>query len=231
MAAAIAPAAMVAGPAPAVAGGLVHAPLAPIVHSTSSNWSGYASTSGPFRSVSATWVQPTGTCTSRATYSSFWVGIDGDGSNSVEQTGSEVDCAGGRPKYYSWYEMYPAFPVNYSDPVHPGDVFKASVTASGTSFVLTLSDTTQGWSHTQNQTSAIAQKFSAEIIAEAPSSGTGVLPLTNFGTVKFSSAQANGVAIGSLAPDRITMASGGHVKAKPSLLSGGQNFSVVWHHT
>jgi hypothetical protein len=65
------------------------------VNSTSSNWSGYAVTSGrPYSSVTASWVQPTGSCTSQTTYSSFWIGIDGDGSNSVEQTGSEVDWGG-----------------------------------------------------------------------------------------------------------------------------------------
>jgi hypothetical protein len=48
----------------------------------------------------------------------------------------------------------------------------------------------EDWSHTQNKTSSSAKKHSAEIIAEAPSSGSGVLPLTNFGTVQFMSALA-----------------------------------------
>src|SRR5438105_2174985 len=70
-----------------------------VLHSTSGNWSGYAATGGGFTSVSASWVQPAVSCTSKTTYSSFWVGIDGDGSNSVEQTGSEADCSGGRAVY------------------------------------------------------------------------------------------------------------------------------------
>jgi hypothetical protein len=172
-----------------------------------------------------------GTCTSAATYASFWVGIDGDGSNTVEQTGSEVDCAGGRPQYFAWYEMFPAFPVNYTNTVKAGDSLHASVTASGTTFTLKISDTTQGWTHTQHKTLSSAHKHSAEVIAEAPSSGGGVLPLTNFGTVKFTSALANGTSIGTHSPDRITMVSGSTVKAKPSKLTSGQNFSVVWHHS
>jgi hypothetical protein len=217
--------------ASATTGVLAHAALQRIAYATSTNWSGYASTHGPFQSVSASWVQPTGTCTSKTTYAAFWVGLDGDGSNTVEQTGSEVDCSGGSPVYYAWYEMYPAFPVNYTNVVEPGDHFSASVTVSGTSFALTITDTTEGWSHTQNKTSSTAKKHSAEIIAEAPSSGSGVLPLTKFGTVQFMSALADGVAIGTLSPVRITMASAGHTKAKPSALSGGENFSVVWHHS
>jgi hypothetical protein len=230
----LAPAALLIPPASAAAGAtaaVIRTPLVRVVNATSSNWSGYATTRGPFSSVSASWVQPTGTCTSAATYAAFWVGIDGDGSNSVEQTGSDVDCHGGVPSYYAWYEMYPAFPVNYSDQVRPGDVFTASVTDSGSTFVLKISDTTQGWTHSQTKSSGTAKKHSAEIIAEAPSSGTGVLPLTKFGTVKFTSALANGAAIGTLSPQSITMVtSTGTVKAKPSALANGKNFSVTWHH-
>src|SRR5947209_8132214 len=56
----------------------------------SSNWSGYAATSGTYTSVSASWTEPTGHCSSGSQYSSFWVGLDGYNSGSVEQTGSEV---------------------------------------------------------------------------------------------------------------------------------------------
>src|ERR1035438_10402374 len=61
---------------------------------TSTNWSGYAATTGTYTSVSASWTQPKGTCTSGDQYAAFWVGLDGYSSSSVEQTGSEVDCVG-----------------------------------------------------------------------------------------------------------------------------------------
>ncbi|MGK4585481.1 G1 family glutamic endopeptidase [Kitasatospora sp. HPMI-4] len=234
-----------AAPALAVSGSLpLQAPMAATArphvgphggglrNSTSGNWSGYAATGSKFTSVTASWVQPAGKCTSATTYSSFWIGLDGDGSNSVEQTGSEVDCSGGSPQYYSWYEMYPAYPVNFSNTVRAGDHFTAGVTTNGSgSFTLTLSDTTQGWSHTVNSTLKSAALASAEVIAEAPSSSTGVLPLTDFGTAAFTSATANGQSIGNFSPDRITMASGSTTKATTSALSGGQNFSVTWNHS
>jgi hypothetical protein len=208
-----------------------HTTLERLTSTQSFNWSGYASTSGPFTSVSASWVQPAGTCTSKPTYSSFWVGIDGDGSGSVEQTGSEVDCAGGTPKYYAWYEMYPALPVNFSNVVKPGDHFSASVTTHGTVFTLVIKDTSEHWSHTLNKSSTIAVDASAEIIAEAPSDGGTTLPLTDFGTVRFTAAEANGKSIAKQSPDQITMVTeGGKVMAKPSALSG-DDFSVVWHHS
>ncbi len=204
----------------------------------STNWSGFAASkqaADTFTSVSASWVQPTGTCTgSKTTAAAFWVGLDGyrENSPSVEQTGSDVDCDGGSPVYYAWYEMYPAGSVDYSNLVKPGDVFTASVTASGTSFAITIKDTTQGWTHTQNKTSGSAKQNSAEVIAEAPSDEVGVLPLTDFGTVHFTSAMADGVDIGTYKPAKITMAtSGGKVEAQPSVLSSGENFSVAWKST
>ena len=233
LAIAVVPATLLAIAPPAVAGGPVKVSLLSVRNGTSTNWSGYASTSGPFTSVSASWAQPSGTCTSQTTYSAFWVGLDGDGSNTVEQTGSEVDCSGGSPVYYAWYEMYPKLPVNFSNPVDPGDTFKASVTASGSKFTLTISDTTKGWKQTESQTSSTAKKYSAEVIAEAPccTAGGGILPLTDFGTVNFTSAKVNGSAIGNSSPEKIKIESGSVVKAKPSKLSAGEDFSVVWHHS
>jgi hypothetical protein len=216
----------------------VHAPLmvtSPDAFSatdaTSLNWAGYASTAGPFRSVSATWVQPQATCTTALTYSAFWVGLDGDGSNSVEQTGSEVDCVSGIAHYYSWYEMYPKYPVNFANAVHPGDVLHGSVVAgAGGAFTLVLSDRTVGWTRTVHATYALAKLRSAEIIAEAPSSSLQVLKLTDFHTALFSSAKANGEAIGLDSPIPINMASESTIKAATSPLSGGQNFEVIWKH-
>jgi hypothetical protein len=204
-----------------------------ITRSTSTNWSGYAATGTRFTSASATWKQPTASCTSATTYSSFWVGLDGDTSNTVEQTGTDADCSGGSPVYYAWYEMYPRFPVNLSLAIHPGDTMHASVTTNGKgTFTLTIADTTTGRSFTTSQKLKRAKLSSAEVIAEAPSGSGGVLPLTNFGTVDFSTAMANGQAIGTFSPDRITMtAPDGTVKASPSSLSNGTAFSIAWKHS
>ena len=202
-------------------------------HATSTNWSGYAVHGGTYTSVSASWVEPTGHCSSGHQYSSFWVGLDGYGSSTVEQTGSEVDCSAGTPRYYSWYEMYPKFPVNFTNPVSPGDHFTGSVTYNGGgNFTLTLSDTTKGWTHTEHKSLASARRSSAEVIIEAPSSSGGVLPLADFGTVNLSSAMVDGSAIGSHNPTKITMVtSGGTPKDSVSSLSGGANFSATWLHS
>ncbi|HEY9244374.1 MAG TPA: G1 family glutamic endopeptidase [Streptosporangiaceae bacterium] len=199
---------------------------------SSTNWSGYAATGRTFTSVSASWTEPTGTCSGSAKYSSFWVGLDGYNSSSVEQTGSEVDCSGSTPEYYSWYEMYPAYPVNFSNTVRPGDHFQGSVTYNGSgNYTLVLSDTTRGWSHTVHASLSGAANSSAEVIAEAPccTASGGILPLAHFSPVTFTNATANGSAIGSFSPTQIIMVNNsGQAKDSISSLSGGNSFTATW---
>lgn len=223
---------MMPGPGGARAGGSGPADnAANAAATTSMNWSGYAATGGRFTSVSAGWTQPAVTCTAQNTFSSFWVGLDGDGTQSVEQTGTEADCSGGAAAYSGWFEMFPNAPVFYNNPVKPGDAMSASVTTSGSgSFTLTLTDNTQGWNQVTTQTSATAQLGSAEVIAEAPSTAAGVEPLSNFGTVSFANATADGAPIGGNASlSALTMVSAaGVTEATPSALTGGNAFSVTW---
>lgn len=204
-------------------------------HSTSSNWSGYATTGATYSDVKGTWTQPAVSCTAGQTaYSSFWLGIDGDTTNTVEQTGTDADCVNGTPTYYAWYEMYPKFPVNFSNAVSPGDHVSAEVKTNGSGqFILTISDTTKGWSHSVTQRLKRARLGSAEWITEAPSGSGGVLPLANFGTVSYADCTADGLAISSNPnPDAITMVANGVTKAQPSSLSsGGTAFSVTWKHS
>jgi hypothetical protein len=55
----------------------------------STNWAGYADTAGTYTSVSASWTQPTATCSSGGDqYAAFWIGLDGYTSSTVEQTGN-----------------------------------------------------------------------------------------------------------------------------------------------
>ncbi|MGH3510617.1 MAG: G1 family glutamic endopeptidase [Nocardioidaceae bacterium] len=216
--------------------GVHQAPNHKITQSTSSNWAGYAAIGTTFTSVSSSWTQPTASCTNAQTYSSFWVGLDGYSSNSVEQTGTDADCsASGVPSYYAWYEMYPKYPVNLktrSYPVSPGDHLSASVTFTGrNSFKLTIADSTRGWTFTTSQKSGKAARTSAEVIAEAPSSSSGVLPLTNFGAVSFSGSTANGQPLSTFSPDKIDMVSGTTTKATTGSISGSGAFGVTWVHS
>jgi hypothetical protein len=150
--------------------------------------------------------------------------------------------------------------------VSPGDNMSATVTYTGSSssggffggpgflgrdpgrrssstFTVTISDITAGWTFTTTGTVTNAARSSAEWIAEAPSSSRGVLPLANFGTVNFGYDStgvtgtcyaivggANG-PIGSFSSSQgITMVTNkGVTKASISPLSTDEtSFSVTW---
>ena len=98
----------------------------------SSNEAGYASTAiPPYTEVSSTWVEPNANCGATPnSYASFWTGLDGYNSASVEQTGTLIYCSGTTAEQYAWYEMYPAAPVYYNVPIAAGDRMTATVTST-----------------------------------------------------------------------------------------------------
>jgi hypothetical protein len=180
--------------------------------SESYNWSGYAiaGAKGSVTDVKGSWVVPQVTCGGTPNgYSSFWVGIDGWNSNTVEQIGTDSDCVNllgtktNTPTYYAWFEFYPQGSYligNYnrsgvciSDCVFPGDYISAEVTAGGSSpkgarggpsFTVTITDKTQNWTFTTTSSVPAAQQSSAEWIAETPygcKTASGYCPLSDFG--------------------------------------------------
>jgi Peptidase A4 family len=206
---------------------------------SSSNWSGYADVDETFSSVAGTWTEPSTTCTSTEALAAFWVGIDGYSSDSVEQDGTLVECYGSRAYQYSWWEMYPTNDIQVvGESVASGDHITGTVTRSGTSYKLTVTDST----HTANsfsttQTGSDANS-SAEWIAEAPCcSGSSVYPLPDFHTWTLSGATVSttsGSGVISTYPNyEITMTgSSGDTKAAPSALNGsGNGFTVTWEHS
>jgi hypothetical protein len=223
------------------------------------NWSGYAVTgsNGAVTDAKSSWVVPAVNCTTTPTgYSSFWVGIDGFSSDSVEQTGTDSDCVSlygksGTPTYYAWFEFYPnpSYEIQFSKGVQPGDVMTAEVKyagqttgvghrGSGPQFTLTITDTTKGETYTTTSTALYAEESSAEWIAEAPCCGrqNSVLPLADFSSVGFTAGAATvqnvtgTIASFGSALQEITMvgqSSPHSLKAQPSSVSGGA-FSVSW---
>ena len=229
--------------------------------SDSTNWSGYAVTGTNAQSVTASWKVPASTCSrGPAEYASFWVGIDGWSSATVEQIGTDSDCSSGRPVYYAWYEFYPQ-PSYYAGNLtnlQPGDEMTATVTYLGNAFTATIKDARTGGSYTATFTPKTpAARTSVEWIAEAPSSGNRILPLADFGAVSFSTSMATIEATGdtseqsgsigsfletkttnvanSNSVQMTTMISDGKKPvpmATPSSLSmNGSDFSVTWDTT
>ena len=232
------------------------------VTTVSSNWAGYAVSGTTFRTVSGTWAQPAADCsasTAEQTASAFWVGLGGNSetSNALEQTGTEVDCsATGVATYSAWYELVPAASVKAPLKVAAGDRIAAAVQVSGTNVTVRLRNLTTGKSFTKTLRMASPDVSSAEWIAEAPSAltprGTRILPLTDFGTVRFSSATATStsghtgaISDAAWSATRVDLLSdiggpgspgfgpfapaNGGIQALSSVLgSGGSAFSVTW---
>ena len=200
-----------------------YAPISPVAHgsgigpdASSSPWGGYVATGSGFRSVTGSWTEPAVTCTSRNNLFAPWVGIDGYGSQTVEQTGVETSCSSGRPVYRAWYEMYPAQPVYLGNAVSVGDSFTGSVTTAGSgSYTLTLTDNTKGWTYTTTQRLR-GDNVSAEAIIESPTQS-----YPNFNSLTFTGITVNGSTFSAYHPT--ALASGRYV---PTALNGG-TFSLI----
>jgi uncharacterized repeat protein (TIGR02543 family) len=216
----------------------------------SNNWTGYVDTGGTFSAVSGNWVVPTVTCT-ETTYASQWVGIDGwNGSDTVEQDGTETDCGGTNgttPEYDAWYEMYGDDSVNggyevelptSSYPVAPGNAMRGSVSYASGTWTLAIADTTAGWSYSIPiaTPSPPPAQSSAEWIMETPgicSTSCTLEPLSDFGSTTFTNASvtSNGT-VGTISGNPFLASAtvnGSDVLMIPGQLNdNGTSFVITW---
>jgi hypothetical protein len=225
---------MLAAAPAALASPASHGPRHTVGRGTSTNWSGYAVTGTGATHVIGSWTAQAVTCSAgENSWSSPWVGIDGDNSNTVEQIGTDSDCQNGTPVYYAWYEMYPKSPVTLSLAVRPGDSITGEVTytPSGSFDLKLTNNTTKAPQFETTQSSKRAQRSSVEWIMEGPGNGL----LSDFGSAPFSAASATiGGTSGNLGSfantDTIRMVTKkGVSRAVPTGVSG-RSFSVDWQH-
>jgi hypothetical protein len=225
---------------------------------TAGNWSGYVDTNhtsnGDFRNIAATWHVPeivgggcsSGTFATGYGLASFWIGLDGDGSGTVEQAGTLSECFEGSMYYWDWYEMYPEDSV-IVNAVNPGDQISAYVDYTGEYWLLSLVDNTtaSGFAELESCPSgSTCDNYSAEAIAEAPG---GCVPsstqtcrgdlylMPDFDYVNFygiSDATFNrggSLASSPFGPANLTMVdSADHVLAKVSSLWSKDGFVDRW---
>ncbi|MFJ8311731.1 MULTISPECIES: G1 family glutamic endopeptidase [unclassified Streptomyces] len=165
-------------------------------------WGGYVA-QGSFTRITGSWVEPHATCNSTNDLFAPWVGIDGYGSQTVEQTGVQTDCSSGSPQLSAWYEMYPAQPIYWNDPVSEGDSMTGTVVSDGGgNYTLTLTDNTQGWTEHTTQNLG-AQNVSAEAIIESPTQS-----YPSFSRLDFSGISVDGQVFDTYNPTALT--SGGY---------------------
>lgn len=221
-----------AAPASALARGHIR-------HQTSNNWAGYVvQAASALKRVSGSWTQPQATCDQPfPTYSAFWVGLGGltRASKAIEQIGTEADCtAGGHPRTYAWYELFPAMPVKLGLPVHAGDRIAASVIArSAARVTLRIRNLSTGRGFTRTVPMSSPDTSSADWIAEAPSAcdrggDCQVLPLTDFGAIHLAGATATTdrghtgtIAAPAFSTTRLTLVAGGPPLGPPPPFAPG----------
>ena len=199
---------------------------------TSSNWSGYVTSGGTYTSVTGTWTVPqVGATTSGA--DATWVGIGGVTGTDLIQAGTQATSAGGAVSYEAWTELLPDSSHTVSLTVAPGDSVTVTITeqSSGQWLISMVNNTTKATY--QRTVTYSSSRSSAEWIQEAPSSGRSIIPLDDFGSVRFSGASAvrdgktlNLTALGATAV-AMTNRSGQAIAQPSTLGADGSSFTVT----
>lgn len=200
--------------------------------STTNNWAGYVASGGTYTTVTSSWIQPAVACPAATgttvPAAAFWVGLDGWSDTSVEQTGTWADCSNGTPHYRAWYEFYPASPVYYSDTVAVGDTITASVQYEGNGYyAVDLADINRGWAEDHTFTSSGDADDSAEVVAEAPGSSSGEVPLADYGDITFQNSTIDGGSLAAAGAQPVNMAIGSNTLAMTSAQDSSGQFGVA----
>lgn len=183
-----------AGIRPSTPVGLADAPRHGVRNTTfSNNWAGISATgpTGTFRGVAGDWYVPRARPTIDNRYGSTWIGVDGNGSRQLIQTGAEEDSINGKPFYAAWWEILPAAETKIYltsgalAPVAPGDFMYSYIyqTSPGV-YRIFLDDVTQNWYYDQAHYYS-GPGVSSEWIQEASTLGTEISHPINFGTASF----------------------------------------------
>jgi hypothetical protein len=232
-----------------------------ILPSGSTNWAGYVvkGPPGKISSVKMSWIVPAVSCSLFAqTYAAVWVGIDGAGTNTVEQIGTLSDCGLLGASYSAWYEFYPQGTVTISETVLLGDVMSAQVSYSASTglYTLKMTDNNQKWTYQTVGSASGAQDATAEWVIERPTLCNilgicNLASLSNFGSVfsgpkytLLSKSQSDVATISgktgsilsfaSVSGDSVysvTMYSSNsptYPLATPSALQSGRSFATAW---
>jgi hypothetical protein len=159
--------------------------------SSSRNWSGYAARGGTFTSVAASWTVPRLALDGPFGADATWVGIGGLRTRDLIQAGTQQTASGNSTtSYQAWIETLPdvSHPVPLT--VLPGDTVTVSVDQqAGDMWLISFANLTSGES-LQQPIQYASSVSSAEWIEEAPFARRRVLPISQFGSLTFTSASA-----------------------------------------
>jgi hypothetical protein len=246
--------------AAAAAGGLAlatsvraHRPVASgpppvIVPDHSTNWVGYVFLARHVTGVRAEWIEPDVVAAhfSGRTYqptgpeaAAIWLGVGGDLSKAIMQTGTATYLGGRFGGDEAWYERWPLDPrqVQSSFQVWPDDVIRASLTlvpGSSADWRVSITETATGatWSRVVPYRAYLS---GPEFVVEDPGNpdGHGLVPLPRWGSVTFLRMQirVGGTwrAAGTFSGFRVDMSRSGTVLAGAGPLRHGSSFIATQH--
>ncbi len=151
---------------------------------TSSNWSGYVETNGPFTAITGTFVVPSVTQYLAGSTVSEWVGVDGWANRSLIQAGvNEVPQSSGEVLVEPWWEVLPARQKDATGVVVAvGDRVTVTISkVNGSMWSISLTDRTNGDVFSTDKDYQ-GQLSSAEWIVEANEQADGrVTQLAHYG--------------------------------------------------
>jgi Peptidase A4 family len=206
----------------------------------SSNWAGYAvsGSSGTYTHAEAWYIEPSfgsSVCTSNSEVT--WAGIGGYFANSpLGQDGTSHNVPG-MNNHQAWWEVYPnnnIQPVNFYG--HAGYLFDASTRRISGGYRFYMHDYYSGTTDAFDVSINNYDGRSAEAIAERPSVNGSLTNLSNFGTLTFSSSEANGSGINNYSPSGVRHGihmenfNNGDDLADPSTIGSDGYFTVTQHH-
>jgi hypothetical protein len=182
---------------------------------SSSNWSGFElqGAAGTYDWVTGMWFVPTVSGESnRLTYSSLWIGLDGDGTTDLVQDGTEQENFTfdfwffhiSVSIYYAWTEFLPQQPTEQqitNFPIHPGDEMFSQVWignagsaptlsgAFGVFFIENMTTSEYTWVYTPVGSTSVGGS-EAVWIMERPTVGGGLPDLADYGRATMFNAYA-----------------------------------------
>lgn len=202
---------------------------------TTMNWAGYVSKGGTYTAISGSWQIPSVTVGSDSAASdATWIGIGGDTSSDLIQVGTENIVEDGQVASSTFFEELPNSSENIPTvTVSAGDKVSASITEVATGeWNISINDLTNGESYS-NTVYYNSSESSAEWVEEAPSDGSSIIPLDEFGSVTFTggSTVENGktVSISGSNAQVLTMDNGAGqaLTATSALQNNGGSFTVT----
>ena len=215
-----------------------HGPAAsdPPVVSGCGCWAGYVTHGSTYHAVGAVWQVPSIPASKAKQVVDFWVGLGGyQAPSGLEQIGIGDVTQDGKVYYIPWWEAIPWYdplgllnstlPHNLPYSVKPGDVISASVSLTGSTYHMSMSDS-RGinktiWSVDKTVFGLGYSNDSAEVIIETGKS------LPDFKQVFFDGAFVDNNPIGATNPTEIVWGTNDHRVDISPIGANGDNFVIT----